>query len=119
MRQFAERFPANVPRLVAEVKRSNVKWLGVRVMMNYLLSSAFKATEQDAKKESPEPTENMQEAKSATKQLGEKETAKGAEQVAANGKHEADELGASVEKDRNQPGKENNKPSKNAAENVA
>jgi hypothetical protein len=100
-------------------KVSNVRWLGVRVRMNYLLSSAFKATEQDAKKESPEPTENRQEAKSATKQLGEKETATGAEQVAANGKPEADELGASVEKNQNQPGKENNKPSKNAAENVA
>ena len=87
--------------------------------MNYLLSSALKTAEQDAKKESPKPTENRQEAKLATKQLGGKETAKGAEQVAANGKPEADELGASVEKDRNQPGEENNKPSKNAAENVA
>jgi hypothetical protein len=84
--------------------------------MNYLLSSAIKAAEQDAKKESPKPTENRQEAKSATKQLGGKEAAKGAEQAAANGKPEADELGASVEKDRNQPSEENNKPSKNAAE---
>jgi hypothetical protein len=98
---------------------SNVRWLGVRVRMNYLLSSVINPAEPDAKKESPQPTENRQEAKSATKQLGEKETAKGAEQVAANGKPEADELGASVEKNRNQPGEENNKPSKNAAENVA
>jgi hypothetical protein len=98
---------------------SSVRWLAVRVRINYLLSSAIKAAEQDAKKESPKPTENTQEAKLATKQLGGKETAKGAEQVAANGKPEADELGASVEKDRNQPGEENNKPSKNAAENVA
>ena len=100
-------------------KGSSVRWLAVRVRMNYLLSSAIKAAEQDAKKESPKPRENRQEAKSATKQLGEKEAAKGAEQVAANGKPEADELGASVEKDRNQPGEENNKPSKNAAEKVA
>ena len=100
-------------------KGSSVRWLAVRVRMNYLLSSALKTAEQDAKKESPKPTENRQEAKLATKQLGGKETAKGAEQVAANGKPEADELGASVEKDRNQPGEENNKPSKNAAENVA
>ena len=98
---------------------SGVRWLAVRVRIDYLLSSAIKAAEPDAKKESPKPTENKQEAKPATKQLGEKETAKGAEQVAANGKPEADELGASVEENRNQPGKENNKPSKNAAENAA
>jgi hypothetical protein len=98
---------------------SNVRWLAVRLRMDYLLSSAIRATEQDAKKDSPEPTENRQEAKSATKQLGEKETVKGAEQLAANGKPDADKLGAGVPKDRNQPGKENNKPSKNAAENVA
>jgi hypothetical protein len=87
--------------------------------MNYLLSSAIKAAEPDAKKESPQPTENRQEAKLATRQLGGKETAKGAEQVAANGKPEADELGARVEKNRNQPIEENNKPSKTPAENVA
>ena len=87
--------------------------------MNYLLSSAIKAPEQDAKKESPKPTENRQEAQSATKQLGGTEAATGAEQVAANGKPKAGELGASVEKDRNQPGEEDNIPSKNAAENVA
>jgi len=51
--------------------------------------------------------------------LGGTEAATGAEQVAANGKPEADELGASVEKDRNQPSEANNLPSKNAAENVA
>jgi len=39
-------------------KRSSVRWLAVRVRMNYLLSSAIKAAEQDAKKESPKPTEN-------------------------------------------------------------
>jgi hypothetical protein len=100
-------------------KRSSVRWLAVRVRLNYLLSPAIKVPEQDAKKESPKPTENRQEAKSATKQLGGTEAATGAEQVAANGKPKAGELGASVEKDRNQPGEENNIPSKNAAENVA
>ena len=100
-------------------KRSSVRWLAVRVRMNYLLSSAIKVPEQDAKKESPKPTENKQEAKSASEQLGGTEASTGAEPVAANGKHEADELGASVEKDRDQPGEENNIPNKNAAENVA
>ena len=100
-------------------KRSSVRWLAVRVRINYLLSSATEAAEQDAKKEPPKPTESRQEAKSATKELGGTEAATGAEQVAANGKPEADELGASVEKDRNQPSEANNLPSKNAAENVA
>jgi hypothetical protein len=100
-------------------KRSSVRWRAVRVRMNYLLSSATKAPQQDAKKESPKPTENRQEAKSATKKLGGTGAATGAEQVAANGKPESDELGASVEKDRNQSGEENNIPSKNAAENGA
>ena len=114
---------ANEEELASHLKQagegSGVRWLALRVRIDYLLSSAINAAEQDAKKESPKPTENRQEAKPATKQLGGKETAKGAEQVAANGKPEADELGASVEKNRNQPGEENNKPSKNAAENVA
>jgi len=39
-------------------KGSNVRWLGVRVRMNYLLSSVINPAEQDAKKESPKPTEN-------------------------------------------------------------
>ena len=99
---------ANEEELASHLKQagdaSGVRWLAVRVRIDYLLSSAIKAAEQDAKKESPKPTENKQEAKPAAKQLNGKETAKGAEQVAANGKPEADELGASVEKDRNQPG---------------
>jgi hypothetical protein len=100
-------------------KRSSVKWLAVRVRMNYLLSSVIKAPEQDANKESSKPTENRQEAKSATKQLGGTEAATGAEQVAANGNPGEDEHGASVEKGRNQPSEVKNIPSKNAAGNVA
>ena len=115
---------------------SSVRWLAVRVRIDYLLSSATKAAEPDAegaKKESPKPTEkeateNRQEAKASTNQSDGKETAKSAQQVATQAatgdKSEADEAPASVEKDRNQPdrnqtGNENNKPSKNAAENVA
>jgi hypothetical protein len=100
-------------------KRSSVAWLAVRVRMNYLLSSTIKAPEQDAKKESPKPTENKQEAQSATKQSRGTEAAAGVEQVAANGKSEKNELSANVEKDRNQPGEENDIPSKNAGENAA
>src|ERR1700730_1668205 len=93
---------------------SSVRWRGVRVRADYLFASAIKAAEQAAQKESPKPTENMQEAKAATKQSDEKETAKGTQQVATNAqpkndqpendktenaKPEADEVGASAEKD--------------------
>jgi hypothetical protein len=125
---------------------ASVRWRGVRVRADYLFASAIKAAEQAAEKESPKPTENTQEAKSATKQSDEKETAKGAQPVATNAqprndqpendkadnaKPEADEVGASaeqnverdierdVEQDRNQPVDENNRPTKNTKEKAA
>jgi hypothetical protein len=67
---------------------SSVRWRGVRVRADYLFASAIKAAEQAAQKESPKPTENMQEAKAATKQSDEKETAKGTQPVASNAKPE-------------------------------
>src|SRR6202521_3947618 len=67
---------------------SSVRWRGVRVRTDYLFASAIKAAEQAAEKESPKPAENKQEAKSATKQSDEKETSKGAKQVATNAKPE-------------------------------
>jgi hypothetical protein len=39
-------------------KASSVRWLAVRVRIDYLLSSAMKTAEQDVKKESPKTTEN-------------------------------------------------------------
>jgi hypothetical protein len=39
-------------------KASSVRWLAVRVRVDYLLSSAMKTAEQDVKKESPKTTEN-------------------------------------------------------------
>jgi hypothetical protein len=121
---------------------SSVRWRGVRVRADYLFASAIKAAEQAAEKESPKPAENKQEAKAATKQSDEKETAKGAQPVATTTKSEndqrendkaekekpeADEAGAraeqsvekDVEQDRNQPVDENNRPSKNTKEKAA
>jgi hypothetical protein len=121
---------------------SSVRWRGVRVRADYLFASAIKAAEQAAEKESPKPAENKQEAKAATKQSDEKETAKSAQPVAnttksendqpendnaENEKPEADEAGAraeqsvekDVEQDRNQPVDENNRPSKNTKEKAA
>jgi hypothetical protein len=71
-------------------KASSVRWRGVRVRADYLFASAIKAAEQAAEKESPKPAENKQEAKAATKQSDEKETAKGAQPVASNAKPEND-----------------------------
>ena len=118
---------------------SSVRWRGVRVRADYLFASAIKAAEQATEKEPPKPTDNTQEAKAATKQSDENETAKGARQVATtnaqpkneqtendkaeNAKPEADEVGASAEKDveqgRNQPVDDNNKPSKDIKEKAA
>src|ERR1700676_1018159 len=67
---------------------SSVRWRGVRVRADYLFASAIKAAEQATERESPKPAENKQEAKSATKQSDEKETAKSAQPVAANAKPE-------------------------------
>ena len=39
-------------------KASSVRWLAVRVRIDYLLSSAMKTAEQDVKKESPKTTES-------------------------------------------------------------
>src|ERR1700737_2201544 len=116
---------------------SSVRWRGVRVRADYLFASAIKAAEQAAEKESPKPAENGQEAKAASKQSDETETAKSAQPVATTTKSEndkaekekpeADEAGAraeqsvekDVEQDRNQPVDENNRPSKNTKEKAA
>jgi hypothetical protein len=71
-------------------KASSVRWRGVRVRADYLFASAIKAAEQAAEKESPKPAENKQEAKAATKQSDEKETARGAQPVASNDNPEND-----------------------------
>jgi hypothetical protein len=96
---------------------SGVRWRGVRVRADYLFASAIKAAEQAAEKDSPKSAENKQEAKAATKQSDEKETATAAQPVATNAKPEnakpenakpenaksendkpkADEVGAGVE----------------------
>jgi hypothetical protein len=65
---------------------SSVRWRGVRVRADYLFSSAVKAAEQNAEKESPKPVETDQESKPATKQRDKNETAKSAQQVATNNK---------------------------------
>lgn len=78
------------PHLEQAGKASGVRWRGVRVRADYLFASAIKAAEQAAEKDSPKSAENKQEAKAATKQSDEKETAKDAQPVASNAKPEND-----------------------------
>ena len=94
---------------------SSVRWRGVRVRADYLFASAIKAAEQAAEKESPKPAENKQEAKAATKQSDEKETAKGAQPVATNDKPENDKA-ENAEPENDQA--ENNKPEDEAGAGV-
>ena len=95
---------------------SSVRWRGVRVRADYLFASAAKAAEQVAERESTKHAEMKPESKPDIRQSGEKETGKGAKQVATqnaandqpendqpdneqpeNDKPEADEVGAGVE----------------------
>jgi hypothetical protein len=96
-------------------KASSVRWRGVRVRADYLFASAIKAAEQAAEKESPKPAENKQEAKAATKQSDEKETAKGAQHVASNDNPENDKA-ENAEPENDQA--ENNKPEDEAGARV-
>ena len=94
---------------------SSVRWRGVRVRADYLFASAIKAAEQATEKEPPKPTDNTQEAKAATKQSDEKETAKGAQPVASNDNPENDKA-ENAEPENDQA--ENNKPEDEAGAGV-
>jgi len=102
---------------------SNVRWRAARVRIDYLLSSAMKAAEQDARKEPPKTAEDSQKPRdTGTETLGTKETEKnahGVQETASGGKPEADGVGASAGKDGNHQREENNRTSKPTAEDAA
>jgi hypothetical protein len=94
-------------------KASSVRWLAVRVRIDYLLSSAMKKAEQDVQKETPKATEN-----SVAETSREKETHEDTLDIpktAASSKPVADDTGASA---KNQQG-EDSQVSKKAAEDAA
>jgi hypothetical protein len=109
---------ANDQELASQLEQagnaSSVRWRAVRVRIDYLLSGAIKAAEQDAKKDSRKTTETetAQEAKVDTKQSDDREMAKGVQRVAGHDRSETDETSVSVEKDRNQPDEANKKENK-------
>src|SRR6202521_2856153 len=91
---------------------SSVRWRGVRVRGDYLFASAIKAAEQAAEKGWSRPAESKQEAKAATRQSDEKETAKGAQHVASNDNPENDKA-ENAEPENDHP--ENDKPESHEA----
>jgi hypothetical protein len=98
-------------------KASSVRWLAVRVRIDYLLSSAMKTAEQDVKKESPKTTENPT-VETSREKVTHEETLDIPE-TATSGKPVADDAGASAKNDHNRQGKEDSQASKKAAENAA
>jgi hypothetical protein len=98
-------------------KASSVRWLAVRVRINYLLSSAMKTAEQDIKKESPKTTENPLAETSGERETHEEtlDTPK----TASISKPVADDTLAGAENQQNQQNEDDSRATKKAAENAA
>jgi hypothetical protein len=106
------------PYLERAGNASNVRWLGARVRMDHLLSSAMKTPEKETRKEPPNVTENSQEANAGSDSSDAKENKKdpeSTEQDAAKSKAQSEEGGGTAEKNQNQEGQENRAVNKNAA----
>jgi hypothetical protein len=106
------------PYLERAGNASNVRWLGARVRMDHLLSSAMKTPEKETRKEPPKVTENSQEGNAGSDRSDAKENKKdpeSTEQSAAKSKAQLEEGGGTAEKNQNQEGHENRALNKNAA----
>lgn len=124
------------PYLEEAGNASSVRWLAVRVRIDYLLSSAMtpaKPEAKDAEKDSSQSAENKsgKEANAAADKTGEKESEKesekkseekdatGTTQIHTGAKSETDQSATGPEKDRNQENdnanRTNDNPTKNAA----
>jgi hypothetical protein len=98
-------------------KASSVRWLAVRVRIDYLLSSAMKTAEQDVKKESPKTTEDPIAETSRERETH--EDTLDIPKTAASSKPVADDTGAGAKTDQNQQGEQASQASKKAPENTA
>src|ERR1039457_3285420 len=105
-------------------KASSVRWLAVRVRIDYLISSAMKTAEQDVKNESPKTTENpiaetSRERETREDTLDIPKTAASSKPVADDAGAGAKNTGEGAKNDQNQQGEEDSQASKKAAENAA
>lgn len=98
-------------------KASSVRWLAVRVRIDYLLSSAIKTAEQDVKKESPKTTENPIAETSRERETHEETL--DIPKTTASSKLVADDTVAGAKNDQNQQNEEDSRATKKAAENAA
>jgi hypothetical protein len=108
------------PYLEQSGNASSVRWRGARVRIDHLISSAIAAAEREAKKELPKPREDGKESSSTGGQTsgtnqGEKEV-QDTKQVISSQKPEGNDGRPSAEKNRNQPGRENENEVKNEKE---
>jgi hypothetical protein len=91
-------------------KASSVRWLAVRVRIDYLLSSAMKTAEQDVKKESLKTTEKPIAVTSRERETH--EDTLDIPKTAASRKPVADDTGAGAKNDPNQQGDEDSQARK-------
>jgi hypothetical protein len=92
------------PYLERAGNASNVRWLAVRVRIEYLLSTAMQAAEQGEKKESPKPQESREEPKDRSTETSRgkepEKSAQGAQSVGSSNGTEASDVNADSEKNR-------------------
>ena len=108
------------PYLEQSGNASSVRWRGARVRIDHLISSAIRAEEREAMKESPKPREDGKASSSTGGQTsgtnqGEKEV-QDTKQVISSQKPEGNDSRPSDEKNRDQPGRENKNEVKNENE---
>jgi hypothetical protein len=98
-------------------KASSVRWLAVRVRIDYLLSSATKTAERDVKKDSAKTTENPIAKTSREKETHEETL--NIPKTAASSKPVADDTVAGAKNDQNQQNEKHSGATNKAADNAA
>jgi|HubBroStandDraft_1064217.scaffolds.fasta_scaffold66407_2 hypothetical protein len=98
-------------------KASSVRWLAVRVRIEYLLSSAMKTAEQDVRKESPKTTENPIAETSRERKTH--EDTLDIPKTAASSKPVADDTGTGAKNDQTQQREKDSRATKKEGENAA
>ena len=106
------------PYLEQAGKASGVRWMAARVRIEHLVSAAFKATEENGKKQPPKIEETNREASAATEKPAAKESGKDSQatqQEAGSGKAKTEKGRVGNEEDQEQEDEEKSRTSENAA----